>query len=84
MEHVNLSRGLEREHVHYHGHDYTPPRLRNAHVDDRRIDAVAEIPRGHGAECANALDHVTVTFGICATQGWCRRSASTATTPSSR
>jgi hypothetical protein len=23
MEHVNLSRGLEREHVHYHGHDYT-------------------------------------------------------------
>ena len=23
MEHVNLPRGLEREHVHYHGHDYT-------------------------------------------------------------
>jgi len=23
MEHVSLPRGLEREHVHYHGHDYT-------------------------------------------------------------
>jgi len=23
MEHVNLPRGLEREHVHHHGHDYT-------------------------------------------------------------
>ena len=23
MEHVNLPRGLEREHVPYHGHDYT-------------------------------------------------------------
>jgi hypothetical protein len=23
MEHVNLPRGLEREHVHYHGHDYS-------------------------------------------------------------
>jgi hypothetical protein len=23
MEHVNLPRGLDREHVHYHGHDYT-------------------------------------------------------------
>jgi len=23
MEHVNLPRGLEREHVHYHDHDYT-------------------------------------------------------------
>jgi hypothetical protein len=23
MEHVNLPRGLEREHIHYHGHDYT-------------------------------------------------------------
>ena len=22
-EHVNLRRGLEREHVHYHGHEYT-------------------------------------------------------------
>lgn len=82
MEHVSLPRGLDREHVHHRGHDYT---LRGSETRTlttvgafravlRAISATASISRS---------THVTVNFGICATQGWCRRSASTATTPSS-
>ena len=40
MEHVNLPRGLEREHVHYHGHDYT---LRGS--ETRTLTTGRRIPR---------------------------------------
>lgn len=82
MEHVNLPRSPEREHVHHHGRDYT---LRGS--ETRTLTTVgAFVPSLQTISATPSTVRsirVTVNSGIFATQGWCRPSASTATTPSS-
>jgi hypothetical protein len=83
MEHVNLPHGLERERVHQHGHDYT---LRGSETRTlTTVGAFRAVPASDLRDSFDQpLDPRTVNFGICATRDWFRRSASTATTPSSR
>ena len=64
MEHVNLPRGLEREHVHHHGHDYT---LRGSETRTlttvgafRSVPASDRLPIGiHPAGCGVVVYVVT-------------------------
>jgi hypothetical protein len=83
MEHVNLPRGLEREHVHYHGHDYT---LRGSETRTlTTVGAFRAVP-AHDLRTPSTgrSTHVTVTSGTSATWGWCRPCGWTAITLSSR
>jgi hypothetical protein len=75
MDHVDLPRGLEREHVHHHGHDYTlrgsetrtltsVGAFRVARADDLRDTFDKPLDPRHGA-----LWHLRES-------AWCRSSAS--------
>jgi hypothetical protein len=81
MEHVNLPRGLDREHVHYHGHDYT---LRGSETRTlTTVGAFRAVPAKSSAmHSTGRSTHVTASSGTFASQAWFRRCASTATTGS--
>ena len=83
MEHVNMPRGLEPEHVHYHGRDFT---LRGS--ETRTLTTVGAFRAVPAHNLRDAFDRpLDPRHGeLCTseTQGWCKPCASTATTLLSR